>query len=466
MELKIVFSEDGTPPARPSAPPPDSLPSQSGNQPEQSQPSSPPPGPVARPSATPSGPPATPSASTLSAAEAAELFEKFGLKPEQIGARVAGDDSGGAGPEPAADSPAGPSSRPKRRKARPDDDVDADLEARLAHQDEMHDILSPDDEPPQKRRRRPSSEPGAGPEANGARDPFAGARAGDEPEAPPLPGERPPPPPKPNKPGPEAKPDFFHKAFSAAASQGLGAIAGEVGSAAGPGAGALASSLASSIGAVATASGPAAIALGTLAVGAGALAVGFSVLTNEVDKLKMLSGDVAGAVAANEARQQILMLRRAETIGPDLARFEKARGDINADLTEVMTQTTRVLLQLFQMLEDAGVVEFTRDALQYAAAQGEVMTEGLQFIKAIYDRDAPAIAREWAEVRAAMDKQNKAQMEFFRDSRDDKFDSADPMVGMLQRQLTNINSGLQAGQALNAVRAFSRRAAAFHGRTP
>ncbi len=306
-QIEIIFTE-GSPPA---AAPPRPVVSDDATRPASplslspdAGPQSLPPGPVARPS-TAAGPPATPSASTLTPVEAAELMGKFGLKPEQIGARVAG---GEPPPGGMSDSEAAANFRHEQGAGARARRTDPDLEARLAHQDEMHDILSPDE--PDK----PAKPP---------RD--AGPKAKDKPGILAMVGKQ---------------------SAQAAAAEAGGAVAGAPGAA---GAGALAAESIAALGPIAAVVGGFAIAIGGAVVATKAYV---DALSAGAQSIRHLSPDVAGANAENEVGQTFAMLRRADEVGPQLGGFQRDMGKLDEAMADVWTEILKVLTKIYDDNKD------------------------------------------------------------------------------------------------------------------
>lgn len=70
----------------------------------------------------------------------------------------------------------------------------------------------------------------------------------------------------------------------------------------------------------------------------------------QAEDLGRFSGSVAGAVAQTDIRRELAELRRARTIGPDLAQAERLRARFEESLTDINTQILRLLLELVQEL--------------------------------------------------------------------------------------------------------------------
>ena len=66
----------------------------------------------------------------------------------------------------------------------------------------------------------------------------------------------------------------------------------------------------------------------------------------EARKLALYSGEVAGARAETEIRELHATLRRAQRIGPDVARWESMRGQFAEKTMDVQTELLNVVLTL------------------------------------------------------------------------------------------------------------------------
>jgi hypothetical protein len=370
-ELRIVFKDEGGA----EAPPPSA--------PQIPQASSP----------VPVGPPASASPSTLTPAEAEELFQKYGLRPAQVGAQV-GPQAAGPSPGQSPPPPAGP----------PAPTEEDDLETRLSHQDEMRAILEEEDEKPKRRQK-------AGPSA--------------EPKAPPLPGEEPPPPPKPEK----EQPTIFEKvgtqAVTAIGSQVGGALAGTPGATAG---GAAAAEGLAALGPLAAAAGPAAIAVGALAVGVAGAVAGVKLFVDALsagaDSIKDLSPEVALANAENEIRQTFAMLRRADQVGPQLANFQNDKGQINEQMAEIFTAVLKELIKIYE--ENHDLVEAAKVALKIVEVQipamGADLTLIVELIKGMGTVDLKKAQETWEAHKKANDETNRILRGEYDDKDDADFD--------------------------------------------
>lgn len=114
---------------------------------------------------------------------------------------------------------------------------------------------------------------------------------------------------------------------------------------------------AASGGSLAAAAGPLAIAFAatTAAVIAGGVAFKkfFDFVESESDRLSNFSAPLAGATARSDIRAELADIRRANQIGPQLARFEDLRGRANEKMIDLQTALLKELLQLADLLAPA-----------------------------------------------------------------------------------------------------------------
>src|SRR5262245_35871171 len=120
----------------------------------------------------------------------------------------------------------------------------------------------------------------------------------------------------------------------------------------GPAAGA--GTAASGMSALAAAAGPAAVAVAVLtaAVVGGAVVVRkvFDSLRGEADRLSGFSGPLSAAQAQSEIRAEFADLRRAQRIGPGLARFENTASRAETALKDAVTELQDELLKRIDKL--------------------------------------------------------------------------------------------------------------------
>lgn len=127
------------------------------------------------------------------------------------------------------------------------------------------------------------------------------------------------------------------------------------------------------IAAIATAAAP--VAVFAAVVGAAALATKAYVdtMNKQVDRLKGYSGDVAMAAATSDVRSQLSDLRRAQSIGPMLAKFETMRSRWEEKAYDLWTKVLEVLLKFFEKVEPV---------LERALPLADAMLATIEFIVA------------------------------------------------------------------------------------
>ncbi|MCI0333546.1 MAG: hypothetical protein L0228_10025 [Planctomycetes bacterium] len=162
------------------------------------------------------------------------------------------------------------------------------------------------------------------------------------------------------------------KAVSGLAS---GAIQGAAKAAPVAGAAAGGAEAAGGVAALGAVAGPAAIAVAALtaAVAAGVVVIqkSWDVLAGEADRLSGLSGPLSAARAGSEVRSEMADLRRANELGPQLARFENTRGRLDEKLADIQTKILGVLLRWFEKAEPA---------IEAAIAAGDVVAASVPVI--------------------------------------------------------------------------------------
>lgn len=132
------------------------------------------------------------------------------------------------------------------------------------------------------------------------------------------------------------------------------AAAGVVGAASATGAAGAASAVGPLAGLVAAA-GPVGIGLAAVAAASTAAVVGIkmfgNVVQDQAQKLDAYSPSVSMAVSESELRQEMAMFRRAETVGPDVAKWERLRGEASERLADITTQLLKFLFDVVERWE-------------------------------------------------------------------------------------------------------------------
>lgn len=198
---------------------------------------------------------------------------------------------------------------------------------------------------------------------------------------------------------------------------------------AGPSAAAASGATAGSLSSLAAAAGPAAIAVAALAgaVVAGAVVVRRTIdmLSREADRLSAYSGEVAGATAMSDIRAELADIRRAERIGPNLARFEELRGEAMEKLADIGTEVLDQVLRLVVMLEPAIRVGIASGDM--VAAGIPVMLDSLQSIAAAQAGNLAALGMTNEEL-ANLKRLNAEIAKFARLEWDERNTGDDPFL--------------------------------------
>lgn len=186
---------------------------------------------------------------------------------------------------------------------------------------------------------------------------------------------------------------------------------------------------------VAKAAGPAAIAIGgfAVAVGAGTMAVKglFDTLSNEVKRLEGVSADVSVAASMTDVRRELADLRRADKIGPDLARFENTRSKFEDKMADAWTEVLKVLLRIFETIEPA--VKLGTDFVGLFAAGLDQVISAIDTVRAAVTWDGGEDDRKAAvALKNASERLTAALESFGRDKEED--DPEDPFMKLLLGQ--------------------------------
>ncbi len=153
--------------------------------------------------------------------------------------------------------------------------------------------------------------------------------------------------------------------------QGAQTVAGRIGGPVARTVGA-SSEAATAVSSLTSSFGKAGFAVGALAVAVGGAVVAVkslvSAFTSAVEQVKPYSAPVAAASAESEIREQFAILRRSESLGPQLANFERFRGKFEERMMEAWTKILEILLNIFDEIEPA-----TKATLAMAAALPEII---------------------------------------------------------------------------------------------
>ena len=69
-------------------------------------------------------------------------------------------------------------------------------------------------------------------------------------------------------------------------------------------------------------------------------------IRRQAEQLEMYSPDISMATSMNEIKRDMAMFRRADQIGPQVARWENLRGDVSEKLTDINTALLAAVLDL------------------------------------------------------------------------------------------------------------------------
>ncbi|MEX2176191.1 MAG: hypothetical protein WD872_17650 [Pirellulaceae bacterium] len=151
------------------------------------------------------------------------------------------------------------------------------------------------------------------------------------------------------------------------------------GATAGPAAGASGAAAGSSMAALSAAAGPAAIAIAATTIAVVGMGVAVKKLSDflkgEADRLSAYSGPLSAATARSDIRSELSDIRRAERIGPQLARFENQRARGEEALHNVMTA---VLVEVLKIADQAGpaidaMIAVANKAAEYGPIIGDAV---------------------------------------------------------------------------------------------
>ena len=146
-------------------------------------------------------------------------------------------------------------------------------------------------------------------------------------------------------------------------------------------------------GALATATSGITTALSPLSIAAGTVSAGFvaaatatrayvRTVERQVDELSGISSAVAQAAARSEGEERLALRRRAEQIGPELARAERLRSQFETASIDLQTQVLDVLLDIGNALTP--LIEFLTVQLENIANLLETNNGRLGVLTAIF----------------------------------------------------------------------------------
>lgn len=205
---------------------------------------------------------------------------------------------------------------------------------------------------------------------------------------------------------------------------------GQVASAAGFGEAVSSAGTVAAIGGALAELGPVGIALVALAGGAiaaaGALKLFSMMIANQAKELEAYSTSVSMAVSQNEIRQELMMFRRADRIGGDIARFEDLRGRANDAMSDIWTEILRLMLDL---------AETVKPGLEEGVLILRVIPPAIEMLSATFrewfdwwNNNAAGMAKDEADFNAAVLKLLKRLVELGDGMKDDP-PGDDPWIG-------------------------------------
>ena len=184
------------------------------------------------------------------------------------------------------------------------------------------------------------------------------------------------------------------------------------------------------VGRVASAAGPVGLAIGAVAGFGIAIksAVGrlIGALDRQSELLADYSPEVAEARFQSEMRRENALRRRAEEIGPQLARFEKARSRMQDRLFDIQTQVQEILLELWEGLEP--FLTKCIDILEAMVAGIKAGIDLLQMISAAMVGDYEESLREMKEWMKSGAQAAAAIQRIFEDREDEDDFLTDPNI--------------------------------------
>ena len=188
------------------------------------------------------------------------------------------------------------------------------------------------------------------------------------------------------------------------AASAAGGAGGAGAAGAGSAAGGAASSAAGSLAPLAAAGGPVAIAFASVAAAAAGAVLAIkelgSVMGDQAKKLDGYSPEVSMAMGQADIRGEMQSFRRAQAIGPDLAKFENMKSDVEDKLYDVGTEILKVVLDMVNKFEPE--IKLATGVLATVPTGIELT---IKAIEAIYE----AATLQWGKASASMDDIAKLQ---------------------------------------------------------
>lgn len=178
--------------------------------------------------------------------------------------------------------------------------------------------------------------------------------------------------------------------------------------------------------ALAVVTGPVGItiaALGVAALGAGLALKGFAnIVRDQARSLEGYSAAISMAISETDIRRERAMFSRAERIGPDVAKWERLRGEAAERLAEIGTEILDLMFRVVEPLEP--IAREILEASKLIPPGIEIMAVNLETIKDVMTGHwIEVFTEDIAAARAAQDKLLKAIKDYI-----DRKDADDPVV--------------------------------------
>lgn len=193
------------------------------------------------------------------------------------------------------------------------------------------------------------------------------------------------------------------------------------------------------IGPVAAAAGGS-LALLAVEVGAAVVVVKkfVSTLTNEVQRAKQYSPVVAIADAESQIRRFFGEFRRAQRLGPGLARFETTRSKIEESVFEFKTEVLALLLQIFEALKPA--IDFVPRIFEALTELLKIIPQMANVLQTFFDGKWKEAAEQMGAVGVTI---GKAYNELVKANEKDKDPPLDPAFQALFKVQEDLRANLQ-----------------------
>lgn len=201
-------------------------------------------------------------------------------------------------------------------------------------------------------------------------------------------------------------------------------------------------SASSAMGSLMSAAGPAATALAGVAAAGVATIVAVKFLADSIHgfakDIEGYSPDISMASAKNEVRMEQAAMRRAESIGPDLAAFENDYGRFQEQMYDLQTQMFSILLKIYREWQPA---------IDGLVRGSESIPTLVDVLKAEFSVIVASVT-DWTKVDAARKDAFDAWMRWMKGREEDKDDVDDPIMKQLIDHFMSLD---KFGQRLPAI---------------